>query len=155
MAQPYLALRPAGNRLDSHNVVAGSKNPTVLTVGVSTENITQENSHMTICSEKDEQPKIQICCEDTSIGEYPVMIVYGLHYEHDMVITYDILRTRYIAQVNLYHYAYINTSKGSDTTQVVFDETDLENYKDLVGYGSNYMLVLGNKVNNSRLKSRA
>ena len=119
------------------------------------ENITQENSHMTICSEKDEQPKIQICCEDTSIGEYPVMIVYGLHYEHDMVITYDILRTRYIAQVNLYHYAYINTSKGSDTTQVVFDETDLENYKDLVGYGSNYMLVLGNKVNNSRLKSRA
>lgn len=35
MAQPYLALRPAGNGLDSHNVVAGSKNPTVLTVGVS------------------------------------------------------------------------------------------------------------------------
>ena len=44
MAQPYLALRPAGNGLDSHNVVAGSKNPTVLTVGVS--KIIEYNKHI-------------------------------------------------------------------------------------------------------------
>ena len=32
MAYPYLALRPTGNGLVSHNVVAGSRNPTTSVV---------------------------------------------------------------------------------------------------------------------------